>query len=130
MAGLEELMRKSREESETVPIPISPEVRERAAKIEVAGQQAAKAEAKSITEIEAAMNGGSRVELKPNGEIVIGGTVGERSDGTFGMVLTIAEGYIDPIRQQADSDGVTPEEWVSQRFNEYLETWWSPPKGR
>jgi hypothetical protein len=56
--------------------------------------------------------------------------IGENPDGTFGLVVTIPEGYIEPIRGQAESDGVSPEDWVSTRLNEYLESWWSAPKGR
>jgi hypothetical protein len=57
-------------------------------------------------------------------------TVGPREDGTFGIVVSIAEGYMEGIRQQAASDRMTPEAWVTQRLEEYLETWWSPPRGR
>lgn len=57
-------------------------------------------------------------------------TLGQRGDGTFGLVVTIPEGLIEPIRGQAESDGLSSEEWVSVRLNEYLESWWSAPKGR
>jgi len=56
--------------------------------------------------------------------------VGPRLDGTYGMVVTIPEGMIEPIRGQAESDRVTPEEWVSTRLGEYLEDWWQPAKSR
>ena len=56
--------------------------------------------------------------------------VGNRQDGTFGIVVTIPEGYIGPIRDQAESDGITPEKWVSDRLVEYCESWWQPATGR
>jgi len=55
---------------------------------------------------------------------------GERPDGTYGLVVTIPEGMIEPIREQAASDGISPEEWVTMRLVEVLETWWYPAKGR
>jgi len=56
--------------------------------------------------------------------------VGPRPDGTFGMVVTIPEGMIEPIREQAQSDGITPEQWVSLRLQECFDVWWYPTKGR
>lgn len=56
--------------------------------------------------------------------------IGERPDGTFGLVVTIPEGLIEPIRQQAESDRVTPEEWVSTRLVEYMDSWWQPAASR
>lgn len=55
---------------------------------------------------------------------------GERGDGTFGMVVSIPEGYIDIIRDQAESDGITPEAWMNIRVQEIMDQWWQVPKGR
>jgi len=84
----------------------------------------------SISELEDAMSKNRHIEILPNGTTTIGPEVGQRSDGTFGLVVTIPEGLIDPIQQQAESDGATPEDWVSTRLTEYLESWWSAPRGR
>jgi hypothetical protein len=50
--------------------------------------------------------------------------IGQQPDGTFKLVVTIAEGYFEGIKSQAESDGVTPEEWVSTRLGDYMEQWW------
>ena len=54
--------------------------------------------------------------------------LGEQPDGTFKIVVTIPEGYIEPMRQQAESDHETLEEWASKNYSEYLASWWSPPR--
>jgi hypothetical protein len=84
----------------------------------------------SIADIEAAMDKGSRIQLEPDGAVFIGPGLGLQKDGTFGIVLTLPEGLIDPIREQAESDKISPEEWCRMRFLEYIESWWSAPKGR
>lgn len=56
--------------------------------------------------------------------------VGQREDGTFGVVVTLAEGLIEPIGEQAAADKITVEEWLNMRLAEYLETWWQPAKSR
>jgi hypothetical protein len=56
--------------------------------------------------------------------------LGERPDGTYGLVVTIPEGMIEPIREQAKSDKISAEEWVSTRLTEYLESWWQPAESR
>lgn len=56
--------------------------------------------------------------------------IGKRPDGTFGMLVTIPEGYLDPVKEQAASDGVSPEEWMSTRVVELLENFWSPARSR
>lgn len=84
----------------------------------------------TIAEIEAVMANGRIVNIEPDGRVVLSSSVGQRSDGTFGLVVSIPEGMIEPIREQAASDSVTPEDWVSTRLLEYMESWWSAPKGR
>ena len=56
--------------------------------------------------------------------------LGEQPDGTFKLAITIPEGYIDPIREQAESDRMSAEEWCSMRFQEIMDTWWQRAPGR
>ena len=56
--------------------------------------------------------------------------LGQQSDGTFKLVLSVDEGYIESIKQEAESNGMTAEQWCSQQFNFFLESWWAKPKGR
>lgn len=56
--------------------------------------------------------------------------LGQQADGTFKVVLAIDEGYIESIRQEAEANSMTAEQWCSQQFNFFLESWWSKPKGR
>jgi hypothetical protein len=63
-------------------------------------------------------------------EIAAIGFLGEQPDATFKLVVTLEEGYIEPVRQWAESDGLTVEEWVSRLVQQYLESWSQAPKGR
>jgi hypothetical protein len=66
-----------------------------------------------------------------NGKIeFVDGDLGQQEDGTFKIVVTIREGLISPIEQQAEADRQTSEEWVSERFGEWLDSWWAAPQGR
>ena len=56
--------------------------------------------------------------------------LGQQSDGSFKLVLAVDEGYIESIRQEAEANSMTPEQWCSQQFNFFLESWWAKPKGR
>ena len=56
--------------------------------------------------------------------------LGQQSDGTFKLVLSVDEGYIESIRQEAEANSMTAEQWCSQQFNFFLESWWAKPKGR
>lgn len=56
--------------------------------------------------------------------------LGEQPNKSFNMVVNIEEGYVESIRQQAESDGITPEEWVSLRLHEYLADWWAPARSK
>jgi hypothetical protein len=84
----------------------------------------------SIASIEEALSKGANVSIAPNGDVKIGGTLGPRADGSYGIVLTVPEGYWDAVQQWAEADGVTAEEWCNMRFTEFVETWSSPAKGR
>ena len=82
----------------------------------------------TIAELEEAMANGAKVDLQPDGRVIITQPLGEQPDGTFKIVVTIPEGYISSIQQQADSDHETPEQWVSKNFAGWLESWWAPPR--
>ena len=57
-------------------------------------------------------------------------SLGDQPDGTHNMLVKIQEGYIEPIRQWAEQDGKTPEEWVTDALASYLETWSQPAAKR
>lgn len=61
---------------------------------------------------------------------LVGTVLGEQPDGTFKMIVTVPEGHMGGIISQAESDGVTPETWLSTRLADYLESWWAPPVSR
>lgn len=86
----------------------------------------------SIAEIEDVINrrGSENVRLEPNGEVIVMPMLGQQEDGTFKMVVTVREGIIEPLRQQAEADRQTPEEWLSERLGDYLDNWWSPAASR
>lgn len=50
-------------------------------------------------------------------------SLGQQPNGTFGLVISVPEGYIEGIKLQAQLDNMTTEEWVSFRLGEYLESW-------
>lgn len=86
----------------------------------------------SIAEIEDLMSrrGSENVRLEPNGEVIVTPVLGQQADGTFKMVVTIAEGYIDPIKEVAEGDRITPEEWINTRLQEIMDTWWQRAESR
>lgn len=57
-------------------------------------------------------------------------SLGEQPNGTYKLVVTLEEGYIEPVRQWAESDGVTVEKWVTNLIQTYLESWSQAAKGR
>lgn len=84
----------------------------------------------TIAEIEEAIDRGDQVTLQPNGQVDIIPLLGQQPDGTFKMLTTVQEGYIEPIRQWAAQDGKTPEQWVDDALASYIESWCMPAKGR
>lgn len=56
--------------------------------------------------------------------------LGEQPDGSFNVVLTVGEGYIEAIRQEAEAHGKTVKQWCDEQFNFFLQSWWQPPKAR
>lgn len=49
--------------------------------------------------------------------------IGPLPNGEYGLVVNIREGYWPGLEEQAKLDGVTPEEWASKIFSDYLESW-------
>jgi hypothetical protein len=56
--------------------------------------------------------------------------LGLQPDGSYKVVTTIPEGYWQAVKDWAESDGVTPEDWINRQLSGYLENWGSPAKGR
>lgn len=56
--------------------------------------------------------------------------LGLQPDGSYKIVTTIPEGYLQAVKDWAENDGVTLEEWVNRQLSGYLENWGSPAKGR
>lgn len=56
--------------------------------------------------------------------------VGPMPDGSQKCVVTVPEGYWEAVKQWAESDGISPEEWLSQRLYEYVTSFGNAPKGR
>jgi hypothetical protein len=56
--------------------------------------------------------------------------LGLQPDGSYKIVTTIPEGYWQAVKDWAESDGATPEEWINRQLSGYLENWGSPAKGR
>jgi hypothetical protein len=84
----------------------------------------------TIDEVAKAIKEDFPVAVLPDGRHVVNPKLGTQSDGTFRMIVAIPEGLIDAIIDQAGYDGVSPEEWVSERVGEYLQQWWSPARSR
>lgn len=59
-----------------------------------------------------------------------GAELGPQPNGDFRIIVTIPEGYVEGVRQWAESDGLSMEEWLDHRLSDYLETWSSPARGR
>ena len=55
---------------------------------------------------------------------------GLQADGTLRVSITIAEEYVEGVRQAAEADNRTVEEWCSEQFGFYLEGYYSPSQAR
>lgn len=62
-------------------------------------------------------------------KVVAEGT-GPQPNGDYGIVIQIKEGYWSGIQSQAESDNMTPEDWVTMRLAEYLDNWWGPAQSK
>lgn len=64
-------------------------------------------------------------------EIIAGANgIGERPDGSYGIVVTVGETMAEGVRQWAAEDGKTPEQWLSEFVANYLESWSQPARAR
>jgi len=54
----------------------------------------------------------------------------QQPDGTLVVALTISEEYIAGVEEAARTDGRTVDQWCTERFTEYLEAYYTQPKGR
>jgi predicted HicB family RNase H-like nuclease len=61
---------------------------------------------------------------------VLQSELGEQPDRSFKIAVRLEEGYIEPVRQWAEAEGLSVEEWVARQFSHYLETWGQPAKSR
>lgn len=84
----------------------------------------------TIAEMEQAINDGRVVRIDASGTVDIGDKPGPRPDGSYGIVVSIGEGYWDAVQQWAEADDLKPSEWLNMRIAEFLDTWSYPAKGR
>lgn len=69
----------------------------------------------------------SNLELSPAVPEVGGVLINHQlPDGSHMAVVTIPEGWWEPITQWAEENGVTPEQWLSDRLYEYVSSYGSP----
>jgi hypothetical protein len=52
--------------------------------------------------------------------------VGLQPDGSTKVIVTIQEGYWEPVQQWAADNGVPVEQWLSERLYEYVSTYGEP----
>ena len=79
----------------------------------------------SLKDLENMMkNQPGRVMLKPDSGPVI------QPNGDLSVLVSISEEYVEPVRQWADAEGKTVEEWLTQQLGSYLESWGSPAQTR
>jgi hypothetical protein len=57
-------------------------------------------------------------------------SIGEQPDGSYKAVVTIGEGYWNAIKEWAEADGLTAEQWLSNLVMANVETYGQPAKGR
>ena len=74
-----------------------------------------KSDGKSVSKI------GEELNLNPLGEL---------PTGEYRATVRLAEGYVEGAKQQAESDGITLEDWLTLQLNAYLEQWWMAPGPR
>ena len=87
----------------------------------------------TYTQIEGGMDiGPSKSEEQRLAELICqhNGYVGEREDGSYGVVVTIGEGYWGAVKEWAESDGLTAEEWLTNLVTTNIESYGMPAKGR
>jgi len=52
------------------------------------------------------------------------------ADGSLSVLLKISEEYVAGVEEAAKTDGRSVDQWCTERFQEYLEAYYSPTKGR
>jgi len=56
--------------------------------------------------------------------------LGPQPDGTLSVLVRISEEYIAGVEEAARTDGRTVDQWCTDRFQEYLDAYYTPIKGR
>ena len=76
--------------------------------------------------------GGYEIRLDPKRAVLqfYQAELGPQADGSFLIAVRLEEGYLEPVRQWAEAEGISPEEWCSRQLSHYLETWGQPAKSR
>ena len=57
-------------------------------------------------------------------------SLGELPNGEYRATVRIAEWCVEGVKGQAEADGISVEDWLTQRMTEYLEQWWAAPAAR
>ena len=70
------------------------------------------------------------IRFAPGRKISISSPLGPQADGSFGAVVTISEWYVEGCKQAAESDGRTLDQWVSEQFQWFLDSYFSATKAR
>lgn len=81
--------------------------------------------------IDAGMNGDATVVAVYDRELnqiscSVVAEVGPQPDGSHKAVVTLPEGWWEPVTQWADEAGISPEDWLSARVFEYIESYGLP----
>jgi len=56
--------------------------------------------------------------------------VGPQPDGSEKFIIKVEEGYVEAVKQWAESDGILVEDWLSNALYSYISTYGEPAKGR
>jgi hypothetical protein len=56
--------------------------------------------------------------------------LGEQPDGSFKVAVRIQEGYIGAVKEWAEADGLSIEDWLSSLVHTNIETYGQPAKAR
>jgi hypothetical protein len=56
--------------------------------------------------------------------------MGLRPDGSFGIVVSVGETWVETVMQWSEANDVTPEEWLSGLLASILESYGDKPRGR
>ena len=56
--------------------------------------------------------------------------MGQLPNGDYRATVRIAEVYVEGCKQQAESDGISLEDWLTGHLGSYLENWWGAPGAR